>query len=45
MRDILTEKGLDYVQFYVKFIPEILPDPETGKKRLILTDREETVYE
>ena len=40
MRDILREKGLDYVQFYVKFVPEILPDPKTGKKRLILTDTE-----
>ena len=37
MGDILTEKGLDYVQFYVKFVPEILPDPGTGKKRLILS--------
>ena len=40
MRDILRGKGLDYVQFYVKFVPEILPDPKTGKKRLILTDTE-----
>lgn len=40
MRDILRGKGLDYVQFYVKFISEILPDPKTGKKRLILTDME-----
>lgn len=40
MRDILRGKGLDYVQFYVKVVPEILPDPKTGKKRLILTDTE-----
>ena len=40
MREILRGKGLDYVQFYVKFVPEILPDPQTGKKRLILTDTE-----
>lgn len=40
MREILRGKGLDYVQFYVKFVPEILPDPKTGKKRLILTDTE-----
>lgn len=33
-------KGLDYVQFFVRFVPEILPDPKTGKKRLILTDME-----
>ena len=38
MRDILRGKGLDYVQFHVKFVPEILPDSKTGKKRLILTD-------
>lgn len=42
MKMILEEKGLGYVQFYVNFVPEILPDPETGKKRLILTDTEET---
>lgn len=40
MRDILRGKGLDYVQFFVRFVPEILPDPKTGKKRLILTDME-----
>lgn len=42
MREILRGKGLNYVQFYVKFVPEILPDPKTGKKRLILTDTEAT---
>lgn len=31
---------MNYVQFYVRFVPEILPDPKTGKKRLILTDME-----
>ena len=40
MRDILRGKGLNYVQFFVRFVPEILPDPKTGKKRLILTDME-----
>lgn len=35
MKAILVEKNLDYVQFYVKFVDEILPDPVTGKKRLI----------
>lgn len=40
MRDILRGKDLNHVQFYVRFVPEILPDPETGKKRLILTDAE-----
>lgn len=36
MRQILLEKKLDYVQFYVIFVDEILPDPSTGKKPLIL---------
>ena len=36
MRKILLEKKLDYVQFYVIFVEEILPDPGTGKKPLIL---------
>ncbi len=40
MREILRGKGLNYVQFHVKFVAEILPDPKTGKKRLILTDME-----
>lgn len=40
MKTILEEKGLGYVQFYMNFVPEILPDPKTGKKRLILTDME-----
>lgn len=36
MGRILAEKHLDYVQFYVNFVDEIMPDPETGKKPLIL---------
>ena len=36
MRKILAEKRLDYVQFYVNFVEEILPDIRTGKKPLIL---------
>ena len=41
MKTILEEKNLGYVQFYVNFVSEILPDPKTGKKQLILTDKEE----
>lgn len=37
MRKILYEKQLDYVQFYVNFVNEILPDARTGKKALILS--------
>lgn len=40
MKKILTEKKLEYVQFYVIFVPEILPNPKTGKKTLILTGSE-----
>lgn len=36
MGKILSEKKLDYVQFYVNFVNEILPDIRTGKKPLIL---------
>lgn len=36
MRKILSEKKLDYVQFYVIFVDAILPDPRTGKKNLII---------
>lgn len=38
MREILINKGLGYVQFYVKFVEEIFPNPKTGKKSLILQD-------
>lgn len=43
MKEILSEKGLKYVQFFVRFVPEILPDPRTGKKRLILSCEEENI--
>lgn len=36
MREILEEKGLGYVRFQVTFVEEILPDPRTGKKQLIM---------
>ncbi len=37
MREILLDKNLDYVQFSVRFVDEILPDRLTGKKPLIVT--------
>ena len=40
MRKILAEKRLDYVQFYVNFVEEILPDIRTGKKTLICASNE-----
>lgn len=42
MGKILREKHLDFVQFCVKFVEEILPDPGTGKKPLILPPGEIT---
>lgn len=41
MRMILEEKGLGYVYFSVEFVREILPDPATGKKRLIIQNNAE----
>lgn len=36
MGRILQEKRLDYVRFSVRFVDSILPDPHTGKKKLIV---------
>lgn len=36
MKGMLAEKNLGYVQFYVNFVDEILPDSSTGKKPLIV---------
>lgn len=40
MKKILTEKGLTYVQFYITFLEEILPDSVTGKKPLIIVPKQ-----
>ncbi len=40
MREILSEKKLDFVQFYVNFVNEILPDIRRGKKPLIFASNE-----
>ncbi len=42
MKKILMEKGLSFVQFYVSFVDNILPDKSTGKKRLIVKGTVET---
>lgn len=34
--EILLEKGLSYLTFSLHFVGEIHPDPNTGKKRLVL---------
>lgn len=36
LKSILSEKELDYVDFFVTFTGKILPDTDTGKKRLIV---------
>jgi len=43
MEKILREKKLMYVQFYVRFVKEIMPDSRTGKKPLILSECEVAV--
>lgn len=43
MREILLEKKLNHVQFSVRFVDVILPDPKTGKKCLIA--KEEPLFE
>lgn len=47
MKEILREKNLSYVQFSVRFVDAILPNPATGKKPLIVpsekTEMEEAV--
>ncbi len=40
MEKILKEKKLMYVQFYVRFVKEMIPDSRTGKKPLILSECE-----
>lgn len=35
MKNILCEKRMEYVQFYLQFAEEILPDSKTGKKQLV----------
>lgn len=41
MKGILNEKKLSYVRFLVRFVDEIRPDPQTGKKRLIVKEAPE----
>lgn len=36
MKEILKQKKLDYVNFEIKFVKEILADKQTGKKKLIM---------
>jgi phenylacetate-CoA ligase len=36
MKRILTENGLNYVTFSIRYVDQILPDQRTGKKQLII---------
>ena len=36
LKQILHEKNMDGVRFFVRFVKEILPDSKTGKKQLIV---------
>ena len=38
IKKILIEKKMTHIHFSVRFVKEILPDPRTGKKPLILSD-------
>lgn len=40
MNDILAEKKLVFVAFHVLFVDEILPNPRTGKKQLVISRAE-----
>ena len=44
MKAILMEKKLLYVQFYVNFVDEILSNPTTGKRPLIIKNEEMVRY-
>ena len=37
LRTILLEKGIDYVEFAVRFVGQIFPDSRTGKKKLVIS--------
>lgn len=39
MKEVLEEKGLDSIDFFVRFVEEILPDSVTGKKQLIVKEQ------
>lgn len=45
MKEILQTKNLSYVQFYVRFVDEILPNPVTGKKPLIVPSEKAEIEE
>lgn len=38
MKEILREKKMDRIRFFIRFVDEILPDARTGKKQLIVQD-------
>ena len=40
VKSILAEKHLDYVHFLINFVEKIFPNPNTGKKQLIIRMKE-----
>lgn len=43
LQQLLNEKQLNYVSFLILFVDEILPDRETGKKKLIIRKKGDCV--
>jgi len=38
MKEILISNNLEHIQFYVRFVEEIMADPKTGKKKLVVNN-------
>ena len=43
LTQILRSKKMDFVKFHINFTGKILPDAKTGKKALVLNEREGAV--
>lgn len=41
MRELLRKKHLEWVEFHIQFVSQILPDARTGKKKLVLCEQSE----
>ena len=39
MKEILINKNLEHIQFYIRFVDEITADPKTGKKKMVLNNK------
>lgn len=45
MQQVLAENGLYDIAFTVRFVDQIMPDPRTGKKPLIIQFNKENDHE